>query len=284
MGGTWVILFIFICLAILALMFNVISRYSEQTSSSDNNKPKSKPPNAEFEPLLTRYFPFYNSLDDRLKKKFRKRLAWFLRIHSFEGREGFIITDEVMILISAAAINLTLGLKDYKFRDFEKIIVYPGIFFSPFTHTHNKGETNPHGMIVFSWTHLKEGFSTTTDHINLGYHEFAHALLLQESNEGVNDSMFHWGYRRFSNSLLHEHLSQQVKELDIYREYAFTNKMEFFAVSAESFMEAPEFLYEKCPRMYDLMCRILRQDPVHKEFGLRYFYSVEEFRDYGETY
>jgi Mlc titration factor MtfA (ptsG expression regulator) len=139
----------------------------------------------------------------------------------------------------------------------------------------NRGETNPHGILAFSWPHLKDGFATTKDKINLGYHEFAHALLLQESQEEYGDSQFDRGYQLFSVAMEQFKIARRALELDFLRDYAFTNKMEFFAVCSEHFMEAPEEMYEKFPGLYHLMCRMLRMDPITSRFHLHFQYDEE---------
>jgi MtfA peptidase len=233
-----------------------------------------------YEQILTDRFPFYNSLDESLKKKFRWRLERFVASRSYLGREGLKVTEEARVLISAAAIQLTFGLNDYLLSQFQHILIYPGVFYSKLSKSHNKGETNPHGIIVFSWPHVAEGFESVQDHINLAYHEFAHALLLQESVEGLADHMFDYGYQMFNHALMKKHLSQKLHHANIFREYAFTNKMEFFAVAAEHFMESPEYLRDNCYELYDIITHMLRQDPVKKQYGIKFRYARNFWEEY----
>lgn len=202
-----------------------------------------------------------------MKKRFWHRLDAFINDHEFEGREQFELSEAVIVQISATAIHLTLGLNDFLLDHFKKILVYPDIYYSPFTKTHNKGETNPHGIITLSWPHAKEGIDNSSDSINLCYHEFAHALMLQYVNTGVNDLMFQIGYEYFSYLLQHHQLSQYTQSTDILCDYAFANKMEFWAVSVESFLENPSRMQVKCYPLYDLLCKMLRQDPVKNRYG-----------------
>jgi MtfA peptidase len=219
---------------------------------------------------LTERFPFYAGLNEPLQHRFTSRLVHFMRAHTFEGRESFVVTTECKVLISSAAVHLTLGLDDYSFAGIDKVIVYPGIFHSKFTGTYNRGETNPHGIVVFSWPHIVEGFADLKDHMNLAYHEFAHALILQSVNDRMNDEIFNHGYILFSDALKEDHLSQRVRKLNIFRDYAFTNKMEFFAVAVEHFMETPRQLHDECYELYDLLRHMLRQDPLTDEYGTHF--------------
>lgn len=223
--------------------------------------------------LLSNFLPFYNTLCEREKRRFNNRMAMFLEYHDFLGREGLYTDDEMRIAISAAAIHLTFGLDDFLFKGFRDIFIYPSVYYSPFTKSMNRGETNPHGILAFSWPHLRDGFSTTEDRMNLGYHEFAHALLLQESREEYGDSQFERGYQLFSLAMEEFKIARRAYELDFLRPYAFTNKMEFFAVCSEHFLEAPEEMYDKFPGLYNLMCRMLRMDPLTSRFHLHFQYN-----------
>jgi len=225
--------------------------------------------------FLHRNLPFYDTLDEQGKKRFNHRMALFLEFHQFYGRDGLVITEEMKITIAGAGIHLTFGMDDFMFYSFLDIYVYPAAYYSPFSKTMNKGETNPQGIIAFSWPHLEEGFETTSDKINLGYHEFAHALLLQQSQEELNDSTFGDGYRLFSIAMQKYKIARQAYQLDFLREYAFTNKMEFFAVCTEHFMEAPEDLNNKFPGLYLIMTRMLRIDPLNRGTHLSFDYDDE---------
>jgi Mlc titration factor MtfA (ptsG expression regulator) len=219
---------------------------------------------------------FYKMLPSEIKKRFRHRLAIFMDAHEFEGREGLILTEEMKLMISAAAIHLTLGLNDYTLGDFRKIFVYPDVYYSGYSKTTNRGETNPHGIIALTWRYVEEGFADVSDKMNLGYHEFAHALMLQHVNGSLNDETFSFGYQKFCYMLQKEHLAKHVEEAGFLRDYAFTNKMEFFAASAEYFLEAPQEMYEHSKELFYLMVRMLRQDPTHQYYDLTFNYNPED--------
>ncbi len=228
-----------------------------------------------FEFILQNRTHFYSRLPADMKKRFLHRLDNFIESHDFEGHQGLTVTDDMRVLISAAAIHLTLGLNDYELRDFQKIFVYPDVYYSGYSKTINRGETNPHGIIALTWPYVEGGFADITDKMNLGYHEFAHALILQHVSSGLDDEMFALGYERFCYMLHEQHLAQHIQDAGFMRDYAFTNKMEFFAASAEHFLEAPEELREKSSELYYLMVRMLRQDPTHQYYGLTFTYNQQ---------
>ena len=63
--------------------------------------------------ILRQYFSFYSKLTKQQQRYFEHRLALFIKDKDFIGREGLLITDEVKVLVSATAIMLTLGFRDF---------------------------------------------------------------------------------------------------------------------------------------------------------------------------
>jgi len=226
--------------------------------------------NLKYDYVLRKKTLFYRYLPYQIRKKFIRRVKNFIDNHDFEGHEGLAVTDEMRILVSAAAVHLTLGLSDYEMRDFRRIFIYPDVYYSGYSKTINRGETNSHGIITLTWRFVEEGFDDQSDKKNLGYHEFAHALLLQHSGGMLNDRNFDLGYEQFCYMIREEHLAHRVEEAGFIRDYAFTNIMEFFAVSAECFLESPEVMKEKSPELFSAMMHMLRQDPIKREYGLSF--------------
>lgn len=227
--------------------------------------------------IIREHTQFFQKFPRTIKRKFLKRLAIFIEYHDFEGREGLEITDLMKVLIAASAVHLTISLKDYLLDLFPKILVYPDVYYSKLTKSYNRGETNPHGIIAVSWNYVEEGFESSEDKINLGYHEFAHALLLQHTSLGLNDLQFSFAYEDFNRMLKQDKLAQKVFESNFLRDYAFINKMEFFAVSAENFLESPEMLKKNVPELYEIMKRLLRQDPAYGIYDLSFYYTDTDF-------
>lgn len=74
--------------------------------------------------ILKRRFIYYSFLEENLKQRFLKRLKVFM------SRKTFIIKDdegvkEMPVLVSAAAIGLTFGLKDFLLPFYKYIRIYP---------------------------------------------------------------------------------------------------------------------------------------------------------------
>jgi Mlc titration factor MtfA (ptsG expression regulator) len=216
-----------------------------------------------YEGFLNRNDKFYRELPRSLQRSFGSRLMKFMDDKEFKTREGLRLTWEMALVISAAAIKITFGLRDYRLSNFHTIIIYPGEFFSKASRQQVKGETNASGVIVFSWNDLQFGNSLPNDSINLGYHEFAHALFLNHLFSPFDDE-FKDQYREWLVYLKRFSILARVKNKGIFREYASSNEAEFFAVAIENFFENPEHFKKELPAAYVLMVKILNQDPTAK--------------------
>ena len=218
-------------------------------------------------PNLERYllqnFPYFRELSNRKRRIFKCRLKKFMDSKKFETREGLKLTDEMKLLISASAIKITFGLDDYMFNNFHTFIIYPGEFYSRFSKQLSKGETNAGGVIVFSWDDLKFGYKYPDDSLNLGYHEFAHALFIEHFTT-IQDDEFSRNYVRWLAFIKNKHKLNYVRQHHIFRDYAATNEQEFFAVALENFFEKPKEFKEKLPHLYLLMTKMLNQDLLKK--------------------
>ena len=126
--------------------------------------------------ILISDFPFYNTLSSKRKIYFEHRINVFLDKYEFIGKD-MIVTEQMRVLIAGTYIMLTFGMRNYLITLFNTILIYPTSYFSTVNQLYHKGEFNPRmKTIAFSWEDFLLGHSTTNDNINLGLHEFTHAL------------------------------------------------------------------------------------------------------------
>ncbi len=228
---------------------------------------KDAAPDAKMRSLLETRVNYFKRLPQKLKNQFMVRTALFMNHHSFEGREGLVVTEEMATLISATAVQLTFGLRDFYLDHFDTFILYPDIYASTATGALHRGETNVKGVIVLSWKHFEEGIATEADKLNLGLHELAHALDLSRLVR-QGDPYFFKYFQKWL--VVAEHGPDEVAESEQHflREYAGTNPREFFAVSVEHFFEDPEGFSAELPLLYRHLTILLRQDPLRlKKFA-----------------
>ena len=215
-----------------------------------------------YRPVLAK-IPYYNRLSAKEQKRFRKRVQLFINTKSFIPRsKGFLLTDEMIAQIAAAAVELSFGFRRFSFDQFQKILVYPDDYYSTISKRYHRGEVNLRGFIILSWAAFKEGYDDPEDGINLGIHEMAHALKLENK---IRNSDYNFISQRALKELenhYHRFVGIGGPLQGFFRDYAQTNIHEFFAVSCENFLERSLAFKKKDPEFYNLMTQILNQDPL----------------------
>lgn len=212
--------------------------------------------------ILKTQFSFYNKLKRNEKKYFEHRIANFIRTHEFMGKSGEIIDDQKEVLISATAIMLTFGYRDYQLNILQRILVYPKAFFSNINKNYHKGEFNPsYKAIVFSWENFLQGYEIDNDNFNLGIHEFVHAMhfeFINPNNRSISAIIFMRHYNKLKRFLkVNKPYKNNLIKSKYLRNYAFTNNFEFIAVLIESFIETPLELKSQFPEMYNYVRKML---------------------------
>jgi MtfA peptidase len=217
-----------------------------------------------YKKILIAYFAFYNNLDESEKRKFENKLLIFLAGKTFIPRKIPEVTDEMRVLISACAVQLTFALPDITLKHFERILIYPDDYYSTINKTYHKGEVNPaHKLIVISWKAFLEGYITPNDSRNLGIHEMAHALHLENIiRNGEHDFFNKKVLDAFDAMALDACNSHSHPAREVFRNSAFNDSHEFFAVAVEHFFENPDELLQKLPELYTMLAALLKQSPA----------------------
>lgn len=214
------------------------------------------PPLTETEKNLIReYLPFYTTLDNRLRKKFEKRVVRFRHRKKIIFHEDVKEVAKIRLLLSATGSMLTLGMADFLILSIHKIIVYPSQYYSPLTKLHHYGEYNP-GLktAIFSEEQLLAGFRVPNDNINLAVHEFAHALSFNVANKlNTRSFLFIYGMKKMSGMLANSAFIEKWKRNDYFRDYGKTNVHEFFAVAVESYVETPREFKDRFPQLFQIV-------------------------------
>ncbi|AXT20891.1 hypothetical protein D7030_10980 [Flavobacteriaceae bacterium AU392] len=203
--------------------------------------------------ILQQQFSFYKKLSDKEKKYFEHRVVQFIKDKTFIGRDNVIIDDEKKILIAATAVMLTFGFRDFYIGIIDKIFIYPSDFFSNTSQEYHKGEFNPKlEILVLSWDHFIEGYDVENDKLNLGIHEFAHAIHLNSIKErDVSSTIFEDSFKELTELLANnDGLRRELIDSTFFRAYAYTNQFEFVAVVIESFIESSSELRSQFPEIY----------------------------------
>jgi Mlc titration factor MtfA (ptsG expression regulator) len=208
-------------------------------------------------------FSYFNDLSVENKMRFVQRVHHFKSTKKFHYI-GLEENDDTATLVSASAIQMTFGLKNYLLSHFENIYILADAYRMENDEELYVGHVSPEG-IYLSWKHFMYGYTNKNDNVNVALHEMAHALLYNNffAQYGI-DSHFRMNYEQFSTTtgpILAEVITQRRSYL---RSYAFSNLHEFWAVSVEAFFDNPPGLKKNMPDLYNSLCRVLNQDPGSK--------------------
>lgn len=213
--------------------------------------------------VISGYISYFNDLDADLKRKFVER------VHHFQSKKKFHYIgleekEEIPILVSASAIQVTFGLDRYMLENFSDIYVLADAYQMDNDKELYIGHVAPEG-IYLSWKHFLYGYAVSNDNINVALHEMSHALLYNNFfAQYDNDKQFRLNYEKFSTTtgpILADVITRRKSYL---RSYAYSNIHEFWAVSVEAFFESPDGLKMNMPQLYDALCKVLNQDPSLK--------------------
>lgn len=214
--------------------------------------------------VLTKHHPYYRQLQAPLKVIFIQRLQYFMQ------QKTFIIHDkkglrEMPVMVSAAAVQLTLGLKHFSLPWFQYIQVYPDAYFAKNSFRLLAGNVEGNSICV-AWTYVLQGYRENSDGSNVGLHEMAHALYYQFLQADENKK------QRFIScfrAVLQDGIEifETGKEADgLFTENAYKNLHEIWAVSIELFFEKPLALQLEYPDLFATLSELLRQDTRHPEW------------------
>ncbi|MEO5776867.1 MAG: zinc-dependent peptidase [Flavobacterium sp.] len=224
-------------------------------------KPKKISPEQEY--ILRQKFQYYKTLSEKHKIYFHHRLACFTETYQLIPREGFLTNHEAQTLVAATYVMLTFGMRKYLINSFDKIIIYPDIYCSTQSEEYYKGEFNPRlKAIVFSWKDFIEGYEINNDNLNLGIHEFTHAIQHHSLSSNDGSSLtFRKYYKRLYKEVNYPPNRQKLIDSDYFRIYAYTNAYEFIAVIVEHYFETPEQFKNEFPQLFEHVSRMLNHKP-----------------------
>ena len=205
--------------------------------------------------IISDHFSFYKRLSSKNKNYFDHRVVKFIERIQFVSRENIEITNEMKLLIASTSTMLTFGMQKYLYTVIRTIVVYPSCFYSTTNEKYHIGEFNPKlKIIVFSWEDFYKGIQIKDDNLNLGIHEFSHALLFESSKKmrfGSNSNYIFSDYcKEILNDLSQPELLKSLIDSSYFRNYAFVNSVEFIAVILEQFFETPEKFKELFPALF----------------------------------
>ncbi len=210
---------------------------------------------------LKEHSPFFEQLTWPDSKYFEHRLVRFMEKFKFVEK-SIEITEQMEVHIAATAIELTFGMHQYLYDGFNTIILYPTEYPSPITNQMHKGEANPKfKILVLSWEDFLGGHEIPNDNLNLGFHEFTHALHIGFKNKRNSYSAYNFNkyYTKIIKHVDQPDLKEKLLSSGYFRDYAFENQYEFLAVLVENFHETPVKFKKLFPKVYKYIKKMLNK-------------------------
>jgi hypothetical protein len=223
---------------------------------------------AGWEEILRRRVPFHLRLRPGEDAKFRDMLRIFAAEKRFFGAAGLEVTDEMRVVIAAAAVRLVLHLDLSLYDGLREIVVYP---YEELRHPKREGgaflgEAHAFGTVVLSWPAVVEGLADPCDGHDTATHEFAHVLDKADGSFSGTPPLRAKEHYRAWWEVMTRHFDRlrgaHWPERHVLRMYGATNEAEFFAVATEAFFERPVRMRERTPDLYDELRRFYGFDPA----------------------
>lgn len=214
---------------------------------------------SELHTFYTGYFGYYNTLSSFYQKRFVERSLAFIDSKVISGADGFVVNNKVKAIVAASAVQLTLGLETWDYDYFLEIIIHPRIYTNKHTNLQYKGETNLQGYIHFSWLSFINGYKDPYDNINLGIHEFTHALRFNSIRGNAQDYYIKYFFIKWLYSAYEAFNDIRQGKKTIFRQYGGANMNEFISVCFEHYFESPLQIKQQYPHLYYNTAILLNQ-------------------------
>jgi len=221
--------------------------------------------------FYTGYFEYFNTLNGHWQEVFNSRCMEFISEKTIIGAEGFKPNNKVKAIIAACAVQLTLGLDVWDLNYFESIIIHPSDFDDKASGLKYRGETNLAGFIRLSWKGFILGYKISDDNINLGLHEFTHALRLSPIKGSTQDYFVEHYFNKWQAAAIEAYYDIKNKRQTIFRKYGGVNMSEFTSVCIEHYFESPEEIKKQYPNLYYCTAILLNQQTQNNvtQIGIR---------------
>ena len=220
--------------------------------------------------FLTEKVAFYRVLSEEDKLLFEQRVSLFLQTTEVEAGQ-FTVSDEDRLLVAASAVIPVWGFSRWHYFNLKSVYLLPASFNARFecgqpdsNITGMVGTGPMAGKLALCRPALYQGFENSKDKQNVGIHEFVHLIDMADGEcDGYPERL-----KEFAFSIpWFELVEQKIKVIDNkksnIRDYAATNRVEFFAVASEYFFERPKMLKNKHPQLFSSLSEIYQQDVMN---------------------
>jgi Mlc titration factor MtfA (ptsG expression regulator) len=210
------------------------------------------------------------------KLLFERRVLLFLQTTNIEAGQ-FEVTHEDCLLVAASAIIPVWGFPKWHYFNLKAVYLLPAAFNDSFECGHPNSVytgmvgTGPlAGKMALSKPALYQGFKNSQDKHNVGIHEFVHLIDMADGEcDGYPERLKEYAFSiPWFELVSKKTLSIENQQCSI-RDYAATNRAEFFAVASEYFFERPKMMRDKHPEVFDALSIFYQQDVMQIENDIK---------------
>lgn len=216
---------------------------------------------------LENYSAYYKRLNDDLKLAFLERLQIVLHSLNFTSETGFKIEERMKIVIAAALVQITFGLRKFVLNTYNTIDIVANKYTYEGLNFFMTGDLNTYEEIItLSWPHVEFGFTVKDDALNVAIHELCHALIFEDIHGSLWSQFLETKkYKAYEYEGVKKLNAIRQGENKLLRDYGGENMIELFSVAVETFFEQSEAFKNQLPELYKQLSVLLNQDPTQKE-------------------
>jgi MtfA peptidase len=211
--------------------------------------------------ILAKYFPYYKRLGAEHKIEFERRVSVFRDQKKYQMRGADKIPGDIQLLISASAIQLSMGFP-YQLEFFPKlgaVILFPRTFITPgLSYQLHSVEVNreQYDCLLLSVNMFVLGLKNPKNYYDSALYGFAK---LFKAENAIQDSDIPGDREK----LLYELHENRGFPFDYIFKYTALKDYELFEMCSEQFFALPELMKEKMPEVYEFLVNTYKQDPLN---------------------
>ena len=211
--------------------------------------------------ILDKHFPYYKRLGAEHKIEFEKRISVFREQKKFQMRAAEKIPGDIQLLVSASAIQFTMGSpyeKEY-FSKLAAVILFPRTFITPeLNHQQHSVEVNRENFdcLLLAVNMFVLGLKKPREYYDSALYGFAKLFKLQNN---IQDSEI--PYER--EQLIYELIELRKFKSNYIFCYTGLKEYELFEMCSEQFFALPQMMKEKLPAVYEYLVKVYNQDPLN---------------------
>jgi Mlc titration factor MtfA (ptsG expression regulator) len=211
--------------------------------------------------ILAKHFPYYQRLGAEHKLEFERRVSVFRDQKKFQMRGAEKVPGDIQLLLSASAIQLTMGFP-YRKEFFQKlgaVVMFPRTFITPeiSRHLHTIEINREHyDCMLIAVNMFVKGLQNPSNYYDSALYGYAKLFKLENN---LNDDAIPYDKEKLIYEL---HLNRRFQADYIFKYTAIPN-YELFEMCSEQFFALPHIMREKMPAVYEYFVDIYQQDPLN---------------------